>query len=517
MGEKKQLGIYFGQDSVYFAEVSSGRIAQSFVLPLTQDDFNELETSQLLSPSHNLADKINVCLAEHQITTKDANLSLPGKDIIFRSFIVPWMQPNELDGVIQFEVNKYIPFRIEELRHVYHWSPVNIGGMKKIQVIFVAIRYSTLQKYENLFHKIGISINLTEPSVNSLLKILITKNKVTAEKTVALIECDGENGKITVVDKGIPLFVRDFHVAVSSGTEKADTVQKFINETRVSLDYFSRQDNSIPVKEAVLISSAEEGPLQNALTTDLGIAVRSCQSRTIFDDQIIENLSYLNAVGTCLDVNLPAVFNLAIKEIDIKNDEDIKFEFGAIKPPNYKITAILGIIALALCILVKISQRIPLEKARADIRLLNQTLGSSSSLTVDNLEKKKKDAEDTLAGLERVPIKSNVYSFINAIPSALPNKGVWLTSIAVDYETGRSLDINQEKEKAYVPNISIAGYVYDESGANQISLISEYLQNLKTSPKLTSYFQPNAIYREDMTSRELNGRKVTAFSIKMKK
>ncbi|MBF0484050.1 MAG: pilus assembly protein PilM [Candidatus Omnitrophica bacterium] len=514
MGEKKQLGVYFSHDSVYFAEVFDGRLEQSFSIELSQDDFNEFETNQFLAPSNNLANKINTALAEHHITTKEANLSLPGKDIIFRSFIVPWMQPNELEGVIQFEVNKYIPFRIEELRNVYHWNPINLGGMKKIQVIFVAIRYSTLQKYENLFHKIGININITEPSVNSLLKILAFKNKITMDKTVALIEHEGTGGKITVVDKGLPLFVRDFQVAAGT-PDKGDYTQKFINETRVSLDYFARQENSITVKEAVLISSAEEAQLQTALTTDLGIAVTECKSRTLIENQIVDNTAFLKAMGSCLDVVLPAAFNLAIKEIETKKDV-VKFDFNAIKPPNYILMGIFIVIAVVICFIVRLAQQIPLEQARAEFKSISGKLGLYNSSSIEDLKTKKTTIEEKVKGLELVPSKSKVAYFINAVPAALPAKGIWLTNFSVAYSQNNSFDSKDSASKKKSPNIALSGYAYDEVASNQINLIAEFLDNLRKNSKLKNFYKPEDIYREDMTSRDINGHKVTAFSVKLR-
>ena len=55
---------------------------------------------------------IQKALQEHKITTKNINLALPAKDLIFRSFTIPWMQAHEVNNVVEFEAIKYIPIKL---------------------------------------------------------------------------------------------------------------------------------------------------------------------------------------------------------------------------------------------------------------------------------------------------------------------------------------------------------------------------------------------------------------------
>ena len=123
MNKKKNLGIFWGQDSFSLVEVATGQSDKIIYMPF--DTPVDDEQSQDIPESIKLAALIKKAVKDNNLSSKSVDLSIPIQDLIFRSFIIPWMKPEEMKNVIDFEATKYIPIRIENLSFIFQTISFN--------------------------------------------------------------------------------------------------------------------------------------------------------------------------------------------------------------------------------------------------------------------------------------------------------------------------------------------------------------------------------------------------------
>ena len=62
-------------------------------------------------------------LQDHKIVGGSFCVSLPIKEIILRSFVIPFVKPEEVPNAIKFEAKKYLPIDIQNLSYVFYVAP----------------------------------------------------------------------------------------------------------------------------------------------------------------------------------------------------------------------------------------------------------------------------------------------------------------------------------------------------------------------------------------------------------
>ena len=129
MENTNQLGASWENDSLHFVESKETSPKKIFHIPFEPRPQTPTKKGSLDIWEKELVIRIKGAIKEHRISSSTINLALPTTDIIFRSFIIPWMQPNEVKNVVNFEVSKYIPFPLDELTYSFH--PVTISDASR--------------------------------------------------------------------------------------------------------------------------------------------------------------------------------------------------------------------------------------------------------------------------------------------------------------------------------------------------------------------------------------------------
>ena len=238
---KQQLGLFWGQKAFFFAETTGSKLSETFSAQFMQKVGMAAKGGTYIPEGMQLMSTIQEVIRKRNLAASQINLSLPTRDIIFRSFVVPWMQTHEIKGVVDFEVSKYIPFALDELSYSFHPISFNDGAVRKIRVIFVAIKKDALENYTTTLEQSGLRVGVIEPAPLSLIRVLTLKNALPLEETIAVVEKGEWVGKIIIAHQGVPQFVREFQMkALSSDQEATDfkaLKYRLFNEIRISLDY----------------------------------------------------------------------------------------------------------------------------------------------------------------------------------------------------------------------------------------------------------------------------------------
>ena len=107
------LGIYFGIKTISIVETQNKKIINSLKIPREAVSGGELE--EKVPEEIKLVALIKNELRNAGIETKDTAITIPGNDLIIRSFEMNLLPREELLTAVTFEAKKYIPFKTEDL------------------------------------------------------------------------------------------------------------------------------------------------------------------------------------------------------------------------------------------------------------------------------------------------------------------------------------------------------------------------------------------------------------------
>jgi hypothetical protein len=515
----RKIGIFWGNTALHFVECDGSAPIKILNIPFNEEHKESMKGGPLSPGGMELISNIGNTLRKQKVTTTSVNLSLPAKDIIFRSFVIPWMQSHEISNVVEFEASKYIPFSLGELCFSFYSINITENNTKRMRVIFVAIKKDTLENYIKILKDASLTVDAIEPAASSLIRALSFKDLIPRDQTVALIEKE-DVGRIIVVDNGIPQFVREFHLSPDAdqgpqGDPEAE-IKKLTKEVHISLDYFSRQNEQLQVKKIFLLASSQLKEFSKDLENNLNMQV------AVLDEQSImgaasKDIGLLNAYGVCLITPLNAKVDFDFTKKTTEKTRKVK-QVVERKPIAYKSIIKTALVCVPLMVGAFIASEVQTQKLRQEISVANKKLGSFQDADIAMIEQKEADIKLKLTRFQKTRIKSSVSLFLLNIPEFLP-KGIWLSSLNIAYDDSETLK-SDNATKTVVINmppskldliVTFEGYAYSKNNNNQFQLINTFLKNLKNDKEFSSIFQN--IILETTKAQKLDDNEVTAFKI----
>jgi len=524
MTTKKSLGVYFGGNYLSIAEVANKKLFQFFNSP------HNLSESEGVQPQ-NIPDEIKLTaviqksLRDRKIESTDVTLSLRIKDIILRSFFIPWMTTNEVKGVVEFEINRYIPFKLDELAYTYHSTTITEDKTKRIRILFVAIRKDILEKYCAVLEQSNLKVIAIEPEPLSLIRLLTFKKFFQLTQTTAIIHAENKEGAIIIVEDGVPQFIREFRLGIPSvtnmGLDYEGIKSRLFNEIRISLDYYSRQHTQSKIDKILFLSSIPAEVTEN-LGKDLGLASASLNAHSVLEIKEETPLGTLNAFGAGLKKSVAVTAHIDLSKSRQK-EKEAEEEFVP-KPINLTRIAQVGAVCAGIFLIVFLFSFQKTSSYQAKLSQLAQRQGPYEALSIEEINKKRDDTIKKLGIYKNVNLRTDVAYFLKRIPELLP-QGAWLTNLSIDYsdialtlsdadkqkKTGKDLDKMRAKAKI---NIMMDGYIYADDINEQINLANRLPAGFKSDQNFFNYFQEAKLL--SVRKENLADQTVTFFQISLK-
>jgi len=523
MAEKQQIGISWGANQLYIVVMNAVEIIKSFTIPLPEDKIGHPERN-IVPSAMQLISNIQKKLGEEDILKASINLALPLKDIIFRSFVIPRMQTSEIKSAVDFEASKYVPFALKDLAYAFQPITITEDKIKRIRIIFAAIKKDSLNQYTDVLEQTELEAMIVEPEASSLIRALSYQKILHPNKAIALVEKDGDIGKIIVIEKEIPQFVREFPLKINTpeeGLSDENTLTpRLINEIKISLDYFNRQNNRLQVEQVLLLSNSVESNLIQQIEENMGIPIKLIQPSAITGDENHNNFGYIKAFGTGLINTLGS---------------QVYFDFLQKKAKTIKITShrtaesavnlrAAGITVVICCLLLTavffLSKQLMLADYEKNIAELKMQLGSKADVTLKSVEDDIHKTQTKYETFQNVRLTSNISSLLIRIPELLPN-GAWLQDISISFtDTALSKARSSKPKKKsdsrikHVPTVHLSGYVYSNQFNRQFELVNQLMRNLKEDISLSEQFKH--IDLEAVDARKLGSYPVTSYRITLK-
>jgi len=148
-------------------------------------------------------------LRESNVTTKNGIMAVPLRSSLLVVLDIPNLSKTDLASAVPTEARRFIPVPISEV--MLDWwiiperedvSPAyneKLPGKKTEEVLVAAIHNDTIRLYEDLSHKLGLSINSFEIETFSLIRSAM-QNDLSA---TAIIDLGAGTTKLAIVDYGV--------------------------------------------------------------------------------------------------------------------------------------------------------------------------------------------------------------------------------------------------------------------------------------------------------------------------
>ncbi len=259
--KEKRVGLYLGVNSVG-ATVTQAKN----VLSLVRYELSSVEEpgKEALSDELRWEALINKTLREVGADTKKIYVSLADREFIFRPLELPLMSRKELDSSLIYEIEKYIPFKMDEL--VWDYDSIRSMSEKKISLSFIGIRIKDFQRTKDILARLGYNPVMIEPSCLSLLRGIKALKASAGYKNFALLDFTQPEAYLTFFQNNLPVFNR--YLSIPKKENALDT-GAFVDSVNFSFQYFKREFKSYKLERLLIIGDDEAksaiGPVEEVL------------------------------------------------------------------------------------------------------------------------------------------------------------------------------------------------------------------------------------------------------------
>ncbi len=506
MASSKRLGLFLGDDKVTLVEFEKNGPVQVVISPLGSKTNKSSPFSSNLTEEIQITAILKKMLLDNQIKGGAFYVSLPLKEIILRSFVIPFVKQGDIYNAVKFEAKRYVPFEIQDLSYVFHTIPFTEGQNKRLQVIFFAARKEVLSRYERIAQQINIEFNYSEPYMVSLAKSLLFRKEIKPADNLAFLVLDKNLGSICFIDSGVPQFIREFPISSPSQSEETNESQevlnlKIVNEVGNSFDFYGRQFSGDRINQVLVSSETLQKDLLDILEAELKLKVIKFSPviNTVRKNQS-SDMDAIYAMGACVSPPLESLSKFNFMEDKVAKPGLAMEIFEILKPYKKTIFALLMCVSFLTGVYVFFLTQLKLVQNQYN-RLSAQE-GAYASETQDSVQAELQQNIDKLNQYKNIRTKSDVVSVILRVASHLP-KGTLLTSLSISYSQG---DSNNEHM-----NIDIQGMVVNGAFTEQIAVVNQVFADLKNDKELLRFI--NDVSLVSLNRAMYNDKEATGFVV----
>ena len=512
MGGGKNLGFFWGSSSFRIVETENNLAARISTIPLDPGP-----GSIDMGPDDvRITALIQKAIRDERITATQVKLSLPSTDTIIRSFLIPWMRPNEITAAVEFEIKKYIPFNLKDLAYAYHSITFTENKVKKVRIIFVAVRRELLERCTQILKQAELNVVFCEAAPLSLVRALSAKKFLPHDQKIALLQVEPAMGRILFTHEGIVLFIREFQMNArkSDGTsEEAQFIRsRFLNEVQNSMEFYNRQYLNQPVTQVVVLASPSENPYHKWLQEDLNLPIKSVDPAALVGSQPPgDEMGAVNAFGVALASpgHGKAIFDLAGKSVthtaSLLSSIDFREYMNAVK------TAVICAVVLGLVFILTQAGLAGLKNEVNGLEARQSQEGFAgqaddfrgfpgSPHASDDMQAKIKKNKAKLASYKSILIKSKMALVFAHIPSLFP-EGVWL----------RTFNVRKSTDSNGYWTVDLNGYAYVKDTKQEIRTVNELVARIKKDQHVGKYFK--SVNLTNLQQQVVDGYTVADFTI----
>ena len=152
---------------------------------------------------------LNEKLKENKIKLKDIYLTINSPSIITREVIIPRVEPEEIENVLSFQLEDYIPMNPEN--YIVQFKiigPVYEDDVEKLNILLIAIPKRIVENHHKLLKNLDLNPLVLDYQPNSIAKLiryngLVNDTYPTENLTFAAIDMGYDGTKVSIIKNGI--------------------------------------------------------------------------------------------------------------------------------------------------------------------------------------------------------------------------------------------------------------------------------------------------------------------------
>jgi type IV pilus assembly protein PilM len=158
--------------------------------------------------------------------SKNVVLSISGHPVIVKKISLPVMSDEQLEESIQFEVQQYIPFDLEEVNIDFQILGLSEDKKDQMNVMLVAAKKALINEYVNLISTAGLNTVIVDIDVFALENMFEFNYPMERDKNLALIDIGASVININILRGGVSTFTRDVFIG---GYQITEDIQRQVN------------------------------------------------------------------------------------------------------------------------------------------------------------------------------------------------------------------------------------------------------------------------------------------------
>lgn len=187
-----------------------------------------------------LSQEIKNTLGMNSIKTKEVNCTTNSTSIINREIVIPKAEDGELDTIVKFEIQQYLPIIMDDyiIQHKVLETIQDESqdkALDKLTVLVVVYPKHVAEGYLDVLKDAGLKPNALDVNFNSINKLFtdgveINEEKYSSNNTIAVIDMGAENLSVNIYSNG----QMDFSRMTTSGGSTID--RNIAREYDINLD-----------------------------------------------------------------------------------------------------------------------------------------------------------------------------------------------------------------------------------------------------------------------------------------
>ncbi|MCG2712610.1 MAG: type IV pilus assembly protein PilM [Candidatus Omnitrophica bacterium] len=198
------LGLDIGNFSVKIVGLKTEKFSKKKKISFAKSNIPEKATNAQISGI------IKNTLRKTGISSTKVNIAVSGPNVSYRFIRMPLMRRSELKEALLLELDKYIPFKANEVI----WDcrileTIARPGGRQLVVLLVAAKKDFIEERINIVKNAGLEPQFIDVDVLALMNAFNFTQHNEDKKITALINIGSYFTNIVIVNKGIPQFARD--------------------------------------------------------------------------------------------------------------------------------------------------------------------------------------------------------------------------------------------------------------------------------------------------------------------
>jgi len=489
----KRVGLYLGTNSVGVVVVQGKDILSSATYKLSS---MENVKGGLVNEDIRWEALINKTLRDAGAEEANVYVSLSDRDFIFRPLDMPMMSKKDIETSLNYEIEKYIPFKMAELE--WDYECVNVAKEKKVKLSFVGIKANNIRRVKDILASLKVNIVALEPACFSLLRVVKASKAFSKIKNFAVLDFTDTESYLSFFKNGLLVFNRYINI---STVDNAVDYNKFIESISLSFQYFKREFKISKLEKFVVITDSLNQGLITSLkgSGQVGVETFSPLDLTNFKNSTVENVKGL---GVVLRNVYTKSFNPVLRT-SVVITEGIS---GIKEAPPLKTGVLVGLVCLGvlfLLILTIFQENKILAKQK---EFIQKKASNNIHIGLEDLKQKEIEALVKLKGEEIKSLKKNFKSLFR-LSGFLEKIGTTkVLPSGLGFISLKLFELNNKYSG------KIRGYIFRDNDYEEKRGIDEFVENLRNEEAIKSKF--SNIEVESSTRVENKTFMVTEFVIR---